>query len=437
MAGEHPSSGVTKRVRRIDASMRTLAIESLRAIIGILIAFSASWWISGALHLRSGFGGYAGTAAIFVMAALVALTITSGLPIHDALAAQRAEISHQQELLQAAADRHQFNADLHTALEMAEHEPDVLQVIGRALDLVSDGPGELLLADASQAHIHQGAASVTNGAPGCGVGTPWGCPAVRRGQILEFSNSGALATCPHLQVRPEQVSALCVPVTILGTSTGVIHLTGPADEPLDTAQRARAEVLALQTGARLGLLRALVTSEIAATTDSLTGQLNRRSMEEALRRLDNEQIPYAVAFADLDNFKILNDTHGHAAGDRALRHFSTVTGATVRTGDMVSRFGGEEFLVVYVGCDVTEAAPIVHRMRTALAESVVAAGVPPFTVSIGLADSTYATTAAAIIAYADAALMTAKREGRDRLIIAVKPEPVVDERREADPVNPR
>jgi len=65
----------------------------------------------------------------------------------------------------------------------------------------------------------------------------------------------------------------------------------------DAAQRARAEVLALQTGARLGLLRALVTSEIAATTDSLTGQLNRRSMEEALRRLDNEQIPYAVAFA--------------------------------------------------------------------------------------------------------------------------------------------
>jgi hypothetical protein len=172
MAGEQPISGVTKRVRRIDASMRTLAIESLRAIIGILIAFSVSWWISGALHLRSGFGGYAGTAAIFVVAALVALTITSGLPIHHALAAQRAEISHQQELLQAAADRHQFNADLHTALEMAEHEPDVLQVIGRALDLVSDGPGELLLADASQAHIHQGAASVTNGAPGCGVGTP-------------------------------------------------------------------------------------------------------------------------------------------------------------------------------------------------------------------------------------------------------------------------
>jgi GGDEF domain-containing protein len=333
MAGDEPIVPATKRVRAIDASLRTLAIESLRAIIGILIAFSVSWWISGALHLRSGFGGYASAAAIFVVAALTALTLTSGLPIHDALAAQRSEISRQQKLLQAAADGHRFNSDLHTALEMAEHEPDVLQVTGRALDLVSDGPGELLLADASSAHLHQGAASVTNGSPGCGVSTPWGCPAVRRGQVLEFSDSRALATCPHLQVRKDDVSALCLPVTILGTASGVIHLTGPAGVGLDAAQRARAEVLATQTGARLGLLRALVTSEIAATTDSLTGQLNRRSLEEALRRLDNEQIPYAVAFADLDNFKVLNDTNGHAAGDRALRHFSTVAGATVRTGD--------------------------------------------------------------------------------------------------------
>jgi hypothetical protein len=237
MAGEEPITPATHRVRNIDASLGTLAVESLRAVLGILVAFSVSWWISGALHLRNGFGGYAGTAAIFVVAALTALTITSGLPIHDALAAQRSEISRQQELLQAAADGHRFNSDLHTAMEMAEHESDVLQVIGRALDLVSDGPGEILLADSSQAHLHQGAASVTNGAPGCGVSTPWGCPAVRRGQTLVFSDSDVLASCPHLQVRREEVSALCVPVTVLGTSTGVIHLTGPSGQPFDTGAR--------------------------------------------------------------------------------------------------------------------------------------------------------------------------------------------------------
>ena len=85
-------------------------------------------------------------------------------------------------------------------------------------------------------------------------------------------------------------------------------------------------------------------------------------------------------------------------------------------------FGGEEFLLVFVGCDVSEAAPVVHRLRSALAESVAASGVPPFTVSVGLADTSYGGTAAEIIAYADDALLTAKREGRDQLIIAAKPD---------------
>jgi diguanylate cyclase (GGDEF)-like protein len=241
---------------------------------------------------------------------------------------------------------------------------------------------------------------------------------------LEFTDSHALATCPHLQVRPDEVSALCVPVTILGTPTGVIHLTDQPRHHFDGSQLTRAEALATQAGARIGLLRAMATSQLAAATDALTGQLNRRSIEEALHRLDNEGTPYAVAFADLDHFKILNDTNGHAAGDRALRHFATITASSVRNGDMVCRFGGEEFLIVYVGCDVTEAAPIVHRLRAALAASVAAAGVPPFTVSVGLADSTYAVTAAEIISIADSGLLTAKREGRDQLIIAPKPDSV-------------
>jgi diguanylate cyclase (GGDEF)-like protein len=244
---------------------------------------------------------------------------------------------------------------------------------------------------------------------------------VRRGQAIEFSDNHALATCPHLAVRPGELSALCIPVTVLGTPTGVIHLTGPAGRVPDASQRARAETVATQVGARVGLLRAMASSQLAAATDVLTGQLNRRSLEEELRRLDDERVPYTVAFADLDHFKVLNDTHGHAAGDRALRHFTTVASSVIRTGDKICRFGGEEFLLVYVGCDVTEAAPIVHRLRTSLASSIAASGVPPFTVSVGLADTTYGDNAAEIIAQADDALLTAKREGRDRIIIAPRP----------------
>jgi diguanylate cyclase (GGDEF)-like protein len=424
MADDQSNDTRPERVRAIDDSAKTLAVETVRAITGLLVAFAVAWWISEWVDLRGGFGGFAASAGVFLVIALCALTFTSGLPIQRALTAQRLAIARQKDELESVARRHQFTSDLAAALEMAEHEPDVLQVTGRALDLISEGPGELLLADSSRTHIREAAVSVTGGSPGCGVSTPWGCPAVRRGQTLEFTDSHALATCPHLQVRPDEVSALCVPVTILGTPTGVIHLTDQPRHHFDGSQLTRAEALATQAGARIGLLRAMATSQLAAATDALTGQLNRRSIEEALHRLDNEGTPYAVAFADLDHFKILNDTNGHAAGDRALRHFATITASSVRNGDMVCRFGGEEFLIVYVGCDVTEAAPIVHRLRAALAASVAAAGVPPFTVSVGLADSTYAVTAAEIISIADSGLLTAKREGRDQLIIAPKPDSV-------------
>jgi len=410
------------KVRSIDASGRTLAVESLRAVVGLLVAFTAVWVISRTLGLESGFGGFAATAGLFLVAALTALTFTSGLPINRALASQRTEIAEKEEQLRAAAAGHQFTADLHDALEMAEQEPDVLRVVSRALDLVADRPAEVLLADSSRTHMHEAAVSSANGSPCCSVSTPWGCPAIRRGQAVEFLDSRALATCPHLEARDEQVSALCIPVTVLGTPMGVIHLTGPVEQPLDPTQRIRAETVATLAGARLGLLRAMASSQLAAHTDGLTGQLNRRSLEEELHRLDEDRVPYAVAFADLDHFKILNDTHGHAAGDRALRHFATVAASVARAGDAVCRFGGEEFLLVFVGCDVSEAAPVVHRLRSALAESVAASGVPPFTVSVGLADTSYGGTAAEIIAYADDALLTAKREGRDQLIIAAKPD---------------
>jgi len=422
MAEQESVTAGKDRVRSIDDTARVLAVETARAVGGLLVAFAVAWWATDRLDLRGGFSGFAVSAGIFVLVALCTLTWTSGLPIQRALTAQRLAIADQKAQLESAAAGHRFTSDLAAALEMAEHEPDVLQVAARALDLISDGPGEVLLADSSRTHIHEAAASTASGSPGCGVGTPWGCPAVRRSQTLEFDDSNALATCPHLQVREGERSALCVPVTVLGSPTGVIHLTDAPGHSFDGVQRTRAEALATQAGARIGLLRAMATSQLAAATDPLTGQLNRRSIEEALRRLDNEGTPYAVAFVDLDHFKDLNDAHGHAAGDRALRHFATVMASSVRTGDMVCRFGGEEFLIVYVGCDVTEAAPIVHRLRTALAASIVAAGVPPFTVSVGLADSTYADRASEVIAIADSGLLTAKREGRDQLIIAAKPD---------------
>ena len=165
------------------------------------------------------------------------------------------------------------------------------------------------------------------------------------------------------------------------------------------------------------MLRAMAQSQLQADTDPLTGLLNRRAMENEVRQLQTEGTPFALAMADLDHFKQLNDTYGHDTGDRALRLFARVMSNTVRDSDIVSRHGGEEFVLVLPGADVSSAAPVLHRLRASLSESIGAAQVPAFTVSIGLVDSTWGGDLRSLLRSADRALGEAKQQGRDRVII--------------------
>ena len=113
------------------------------------------------------------------------------------------------------------------------------------------------------------------------------------------------------------------------------------DRPFDAVERSRIETVAHQSGQRVGMLRATAQTQLQASTDPLTGLYNRRSMENSVRQLVQDQVPFAVSICDLDHFKALNDTYGHDTGDRALRVFSRTLRNTVRAGDLVSRHGGE------------------------------------------------------------------------------------------------
>jgi diguanylate cyclase (GGDEF)-like protein/PAS domain S-box-containing protein len=323
----------------------------------------------------------------------------------------------EQELARQA-QRDSFGSQLVEALEMADEESATFEVVERAMVEVSArAPMELLLSDSSRAHLERAAASPTAGAPSCPVESPFACVAVRRGNPVVFDSSEALNACPKLRGRPEgRCSAVCVPISFMGRSLGVLHATGPEGAPLAEEQVAQLTTLATQAGARIGTVRAFEKTQLQASTDSLTGLINRRALETQLRTMIRQRGRFALAIADLDHFKKLNDKHGHEAGDRSLRVFAQVAQRALRDGDLIARWGGEEFVIAMPGIDGNQAVVILDRLRRELADAHLG-GHPPFTVSFGVTDSTSAETLEQLVQLADAGLYQSKTVGRDRVTI--------------------
>lgn len=315
-----------------------------------------------------------------------------------------------------------FEASLQTALEMSRAEPSVFDVVAEALSKAAPAMrSELLLADSSKAHFRQVLVSSAQAdTTGCGVMSPEDCPAASRARNMVFPDSTALDACPNLRGR--HCSALCVPMSIGGSSIGVFHVTTEDGSPPSDAVQKDVEVVARRASERLAMLRAFEVSQTQANSDSLTGLMTRRSLETAVRELQATGTSYSVAYGDLDHFKDLNDTFGHAAGDRALRTFSQVLRDSLRPIDIPGRYGGEEFVIVLPECPVDEARQVLERVRERLAERIVVADLPPFTISFGVASSEQAADFDQVVSLADIALLSAKAGGRDQVVISAGPE---------------
>ena len=159
-----------------------------------------------------------------------------------------------------------------------------------------------------------------------------------------------------------------------------------------------------------------------AVTDSLTGLYNRRYLTAHLAStvdsLAAEGKPLALAMVDIDHFKAINDSHGHAAGDGVLRDIAQLLKRSLRATDMVARLGGEEFAVVMPDTGVGMAQAVTRRLRRVIAEATAAK--VPITVSIGVAAMRGpGDTPERLLKRADDALYEAKRGGRNRVIAAV------------------
>jgi len=157
-------------------------------------------------------------------------------------------------------------------------------------------------------------------------------------------------------------------------------------------------------------------------TDALTGVGNRRRFEQALEIEINRDRrgkgPLSAVMADVDDFKRVNDEHGHGVGDQVLADLGELLKSQTRSTDVVARFGGEEFVVLLPHTDLAQATLKAEQFRTALEVRVIVALGRPVTASFGVAELVDGEDRESFFARIDAALYRAKGEGRNRVVAA-------------------
>jgi diguanylate cyclase (GGDEF)-like protein len=155
--------------------------------------------------------------------------------------------------------------------------------------------------------------------------------------------------------------------------------------------------------------------------DALTGLPNRRAADEQieglLERLRRLRSPFALLLVDADHFKRINDSQGHAIGDRALVHLGALLQRHARSVDLVARFGGEEFVLLLPDCDRDTALQVAERLRQEVVDEPLRLGARKLglSVSVGLALAREGESAAELMGRADRALYRAKHQGRNRV----------------------
>ena len=314
-----------------------------------------------------------------------------------------------------------FDRRLQRAFELVDSERDVLELVGDVIDHALDGDvnAELMLSKADSKDMKRLPSTATASEwSGCPVTSMDDCPTVQTNSRMLFPSNKAFEACRFFKNHDcGECSAACVPLSVMGRTVGVVHVVGPENQLPDNDAMRKLEAIARKAGDRIGLARALISKDEAANTDMLTGLSNRRALEMALPGIIEEHGHFSVAYGDLDHFKRLNDDHGHDTGDRALRLFAQVLRNSLRPSDLICRWGGEEFVVVFPGSNAASTLTALERVRGRLKDLVKVSPIPEFTTSFGVSDSTMAESFEEILHRADAALLSAKKAGRDRVII--------------------
>ena len=264
---------------------------------------------------------------------------------------------------------------------------------------------------------------------------PLSCWAIRRGRLHLIDDTHPGLRCKHI-TGPEAGQYLCIPMLVNGEPLGILHLNYTASETQEQGtvqsklfnEQKTQLVLTLAEHIALALsnLKLRETLRQQSIRDVLTGLFNRRYMEETLarelERAEREQRSLGIIMLDIDHFKQFNDVSGHDAGDAVLRELGVFLNKSARGGDIVCRYGGEEFVAVLPGATREETRLLAEVLREGVKDLLVYhLGKPLGKCTISLGVSSYpdhGTTREELLKNADTALYQAKNEGRDRVVVS-------------------
>lgn len=368
--------------------------------------------------------------AISILLMLFALAMLYREVVHRTRAEHTARIASDQleatvNTLQRQNELIMRLGDLSHTLQAASSFSEALGILKEALPGIFWGArGALYLTRESRDHLELGLLwgdqfKVPN------VMEPEDCWALRKGKLHAIKAGDRAFVCPHIQ-QETTGCAMCIPLLAQGETRGILHLDY-RDTEAESGQREFAESCAEQIIVALTNLQLRDRLRTQAIRDPLTGLFNRRYMletaaREIARARRSPAIPVAFVMLDIDHFKMFNDTFGHDAGDHVIQMVAEELKRFVRGADVAARYGGEEFVLLLPEASRDDAARRVETLRqrvAALQPAHAGMNLQGITLSMGVAaypadgDSTEA-----VVKQADIALYEAKRQGRNRVIMA-------------------
>ena len=336
--------------------------------------------------------------------------------VNDELLASVAELKRRDEEMKSLIR-------LNDLLQSCTIQAEAYQVVGlMANELFAGQSGGLAISGSPIQHLEM-VAGWGNESPLKARFSLEDCWAIRRGQLHEVIDPGVDLLCHHF-VHQAQAGYLCVPLIVKSGTIGLLCLTGAAGTTVGSITRQQLAVAVCET-IKLSLYNLKLREELReqATHDPLTGLCNRRYLEEnlarELHRAQRGNWPLCVVMLDLDHFKPFNDSFGHDAGDSTLRELSQVLREKLRKSDILSRYGGDEFVLVLPNSSLADARQRLEQILVLIKQKQTRQGslLGQVTVSAGVAASPeHGSTVSELVRAADVALVAAKKAGRDRVV---------------------